>query len=85
MRTVLSATFVLALTAGFASAGTFTDLDTPTAQLTGLSRNGRVVSCDFWVGDHRDLRRTRPLSTLADIAVQLLGEPLTVPAPSSHG
>lgn len=50
MRTVLSVTLVLALTAGFASTGTFTDLGTPTRPTNGLSRNGRVVSCDFWAG-----------------------------------
>jgi uncharacterized membrane protein len=42
MRSMLSAA-VLALLAGSAQAGTFTDLATPGAQLTGLSRNGRVA------------------------------------------
>lgn len=42
MRSMLSA--ALALIVGSAQAGTFQDLATPGAQLTGLSQNGRVAS-----------------------------------------
>lgn len=43
MRSMLFAGIATALLAGSAHAGTFYDLATPNAQLTGLSRNGRVA------------------------------------------
>lgn len=43
MRPTLLAGIATALLAGSAHAGTFYDLDTPDAQLTGLSRNGRIA------------------------------------------
>lgn len=43
MRSLLFAGIAVALLAGSAHAGTFYDLNTPSAQLTGLSRNGRVA------------------------------------------
>lgn len=43
MRHIFSAAFALVLAVGHAQAGTFYDLNTPSAQLTGLSHNGRIA------------------------------------------
>lgn len=60
-------------------------LPTPVgARTPGLRRidlGEELPSCEYWMGYHRDLRRSRSLRTLADIAARLLGEPLGRPDP----